>query len=45
MDGWADLVNFSALLTTPGSAFWSAAGPLPYQTGRLLLRTLSIAPL
>ena len=46
MDGWADLVIFSAVLTTLFRAFWSAAaGQLPYQTERLLVRMLSIAPL
>ena len=43
MDGWADLVIFSAVLTTLCRAFWSAAGPLSYQTEILLIRMLSIA--
>jgi hypothetical protein len=43
MDGWADLVIFSAVLTTLCRAFWSAAGPLSYQTESLLIRMLSIA--
>ena len=45
MDGCAVLVIFSAVLTTLCSAFWSAAEQLPYQTERLLVRMLSIAPL
>ena len=45
MDGWADLVIFSAVLTTLCRAFWSAAEQLLYQTERLLVRMLSMAPL
>ena len=40
--GWADLVIFSAVLTTLCRAFWSAEGQLPYQTEQLLVRMLSI---
>lgn len=45
MDGWADLVIFSADLTTLCRAFLSATEQLPYQTERLLVKMLSMAPL
>ena len=37
LDGWADLVIFSALLTTLCRAFWSAAGQLRSRRLRVLL--------
>ena len=44
IDGWADLVIFSAVFTTLCSAFSSAARQQLYQTERLLVRMFSIAP-